>query len=167
MIVIVIAIAGIVLVVLAVFFALITVCVQAEDRHTKGILAPRRPSWPPPPAASPACTSASPPSHAAKAAIRRQCAPRSTRPQREVRTIGRFAVPSADPRRGRRVPTWLSPHEWVAPELAPDADEPRDGEAVTSGAPGGRPPGIHHGPAAMLAIKASEHSDPSRRGGRI
>jgi hypothetical protein len=35
-----IAIAGSVLVVLAVFFALITICVQAEDRHTKGILVP-------------------------------------------------------------------------------------------------------------------------------
>jgi hypothetical protein len=39
-IVIVIAIAGSVLVVLAVFFAMVTICLQAEDRHTKGILAP-------------------------------------------------------------------------------------------------------------------------------
>jgi hypothetical protein len=37
---IVIAIAGSVFVVLAVFLALITSCVRAEDRHTKSILAP-------------------------------------------------------------------------------------------------------------------------------
>jgi hypothetical protein len=34
------AIAGSVLAMLTVFFALITISVQAEDRHTKGILAP-------------------------------------------------------------------------------------------------------------------------------